>query len=153
MACKGGGAAVVGSWDWKQLGDDRAGCSGAGRAGRCSSWAATPRGAGPCLSLGAASEGQHREGSSHVRAAHAHRFNGIFLFFFFPPVTEKEAPLPLPKAGVNVCRRRDTCSARTSREPGCSQGGSGPAGTARTEQQLIAAGRRRTEAAGRNREG
>lgn len=68
------------------------------------------------------------------------------------PVTEKEARLPLPKAGVKVCRRRDTCSSRPSREPGCSQGGSGAAGTACTEQ-LMAAGRRRTEAAGRNGEG
>lgn len=55
---------------------------------------------------------------------------GFSRTLFFAPVTEKEARLPLPKAGVNVCRRRDTCSARTSREPGCSQGGSGPAGTA-----------------------
>lgn len=72
---------------------------------------------------------------------------GFSRTLFFAPVTEKEARLPLPKAGVNVCRRRDTCSARTSREPGCSQGGAAP-----QAQQLITAGRRHTEAAGRNRE-
>jgi len=75
-----------------------------------------------------------------------------FCRILFAPVTEKEARLPLPKAGVNVRSRCDTCSTCASREPGCSEGASRSAGTVCAEQ-LIAAGRRHTEAAGRSREG
>lgn len=66
----------------------------------------------------------------------------------FAPVTGKEARLPLLKAGVNVCRRCDTCSSRTCRESPAV-----PEEAAHPQAQLIAAGRRHTEAAGRNREG
>lgn len=107
--------------------------------------------AGPCGSGQGCMWGLHQEGNSRVHPAHTYCFNGIFQNAFCPG-REKEAHLLLPKAGVNMCVRGDTCSTRASQEPGCSEGASRSAGTACAEQ-LIAAGRRHTEAAGRNREG
>lgn len=48
-----------------------------------------PRGAGPCSSVQGCERGQRREGSSHVRAAHAQCFNGIFQNTFFCPSNGK----------------------------------------------------------------
>lgn len=41
----------------------------------------------------------------------------VFSRILFAPVMEKEARLVLPKAGVNVYSRCDTCSTCASREP------------------------------------
>lgn len=38
-----------------------------------------------------------------MRSAHAYCFKMGFSRMLLVPVTEKEALLPLPKAGVNVC--------------------------------------------------
>lgn len=152
MVCKGGGAAVVGSWDWERAGG-RPGWqqrSGESREMQLPD-SCTPRSRTLQRRAGLRAGDSARKGAAMCAQPTLSALMG-FSRTLFAPVTEKEARLPLPKAGVNVCRRRDTCSARTSREPGCSRGGSGSAGTACTEQ-LIAAGRRHTEAAGRNGEG